>query len=60
VKLLILYVILLMPACRDRPPPGPTPEENAQLNDAEDMLNVMASNDTTSEANTSTPASRKH
>jgi uncharacterized protein YcfL len=57
---IVLLAALLLCACRKEEPAAPTAEQSAQLNDAEDMLNLMASNDTTSEANTSTPASRKH
>jgi hypothetical protein len=42
VKQLIIGVTLTLAACRDERPPTPTPEQSAQLNDAEDMLNDMA------------------
>jgi hypothetical protein len=33
---------LALSACRDQRPPGPTSEQSAQLNDAENMLNAEA------------------
>jgi hypothetical protein len=37
--------LLLLAACKDQRPPTPTAEQSRQLNDAEDMLNSMASNE---------------
>jgi hypothetical protein len=37
--------LLLLAACKDQRPPGPTAEQSAQLNDADDMLNAMAHNE---------------
>ncbi len=37
-------MIALLPACRDQAPPAPTAEESAQLNEAEDLLNGLAEN----------------
>jgi hypothetical protein len=42
---LLLSVLLLLGACRDQRPPGPTAEQAAQLNDAENMLNAEAANE---------------
>jgi hypothetical protein len=42
VKQLIVCGFLLIAACHDRRPPGPTTEQSAQLNDADDMLDNMA------------------
>jgi hypothetical protein len=42
VKKLILCIILIVAACHDKRPPGPTPEQSAQLNDADAMLNNVA------------------
>jgi hypothetical protein len=32
-------------ACRDQQPPAPTPEQSDQLNEAENMLNDLATNE---------------
>jgi hypothetical protein len=45
VKYLVLCFLLLLAACRDQRPPGPTAEQNEQLNEAENMLNDMAANE---------------
>ena len=37
--------LLLAPACRDQRPPAPTQEQANQLNDAEAMLNNLATNE---------------
>jgi hypothetical protein len=37
-------VLLIVAGCHDRQPPAPTAEQNRQLNDAENMLNAMGSN----------------
>jgi hypothetical protein len=52
-KLLILCALLLVLACHERRPPAPTPEQSRELNDADDMLNGMASNEQAPEANES-------
>jgi hypothetical protein len=45
VKQLLVCALLLLAACKDQRPPTPTAEQSRQLNDAEDMLNSMASNE---------------
>ena len=40
-----LFAALLLVACKDNRPPRPTAEQSQQLNDAEDMLDNMASNE---------------
>jgi len=44
VKYLALCALLLVGAgaCHEKRPPAPSPEQNQQLNEAEDMLNAMA------------------
>jgi hypothetical protein len=37
--------LLLAASCHDKGPPTPTPEQSAQLDNAEDMLNGMARNE---------------
>jgi len=51
-----LCLLLLLAACRDQRPPGPTSEQSAQLNDAENMLNAEAANEEDSNTNASGPA----
>ena len=41
-KRLLMLSLLLVTSCRDQSPPAPTQEQSAQLNDAENMLNVEA------------------
>ena len=41
-KTAALCLFLLLGACRDRRPPGPTTEQAQQLNEAENMLNAAA------------------
>jgi hypothetical protein len=41
VRSIALCALLLLGGCGEKHPPGPTPEQNAQLNEAEDMLNAM-------------------
>ena len=41
----LLVSLLLLAACKDQRPPGPTAEQSAQLNEAGDMLNDMARNE---------------
>ena len=57
-KKLIACLLLLACACRDQRPPAPTPQQAAQLNEAEDMLNNMAENEEGPEANASGPSNR--
>jgi hypothetical protein len=38
-------VLLFLTACHDKRPPPPTQEQSAQLNETEDLLNTMASNE---------------
>jgi len=45
VKQLLLCLLVLIAGCHDRRPPEPTAEQSQQLNDAEDMLNGMATNE---------------
>jgi hypothetical protein len=40
-----IVLLLLLGACRERQPPGPTSEQSAQLNNAEDMLNDLTANE---------------
>ena len=42
---MILLAFFCATACKDHRPPAPTAEQNAQLNEAEDMLNATASNE---------------
>jgi len=42
---LLFLILLLLAACRDQRPPAPSAEQSAQLNDAENMLNEVASNE---------------
>ena len=49
-------MVLLLAACHERRPPAPNAEQSAQLNDAEDMLNNMASNEEGPEANAPGPS----
>jgi hypothetical protein len=43
--MLLFCGLLLLAACQDHRPPAPSGEQSAQLNDAEDMLNNMATNE---------------
>ena len=38
------FALLLLAGCGGQRPPAPTAEENAQLNEAEEMLNEEAGN----------------
>ena len=40
-KRALLISLLLLAACREQGPPSPTAEQNAQLNEAEALLNEM-------------------
>jgi hypothetical protein len=42
VKAVILGLVLLAGACRDQSPPAPSAEQSAQLNEADAMLNDLA------------------
>ena len=55
-KQLLLFVLLLLAACREERPAQPTAEQSGQLNEAEDMLNDMARNEEGPEANASGPS----
>jgi hypothetical protein len=52
----LIFVLLLLAACRDERPPQPTDEQSGQLNQTEDMLNDMAQNEEGPEANASSPS----
>ena len=41
----ILLAALLLAACSEQRPPAPTAEQNDQLNEAEEMLNEEAGNE---------------
>jgi hypothetical protein len=56
VRVVFLCVFLLASACHKDEPPAPTPQQSAQLNEAEDMLNGMAQNEEGPEANASSPS----
>ncbi len=45
VRFLIAFVLLLLGACRKEEPAAPTAEQSAQLNEAEHMLNDVATNE---------------
>ena len=53
---IIVCVLLLAAACKDQRPPAPTAEQSQQLNEAEDLLDNMASNEEGPEANASGPS----
>jgi hypothetical protein len=40
-RLLVAAVVLLVAACRDDRPPAPTQQQNAQLNEASNMLDEL-------------------
>jgi len=42
VRIALLLAVLLLIACRKDQPPAPSPEQSAQLNDADAMLNSIA------------------
>jgi nitrous oxide reductase accessory protein NosL len=54
-RIAVLSVLLLVAACRKEEPPAPTPEQSAQLNEADQMLNNL-SNEEGPEANASGPS----
>jgi len=43
-KIASFWLLLLLVACRKDEPPAPTAEQNAQLNDADAMLNKLGDN----------------
>jgi hypothetical protein len=45
VRTAALCLLLLLGACREQRPPGPTSEQSTQLNEAENMLNAEAANE---------------
>ena len=49
-KIAYVCAFLLLASCQKREPPAPTPEQSAQLNDADSMLNSLA-NEEAPEAN---------
>ena len=53
---ILLGVMLLLCSCRDQSPPAPTAEQSDQLNEAEDMLNDLSTNEEGPEANASGPS----
>jgi hypothetical protein len=54
----LIATLLLLAACRKDEPQAPTPEQSAQLNEAEDMLNGMDHNEEGPEANASSPSNQ--
>ena len=42
---LLLVAAIALAGCGEKRPPAPTAEQNAQLNEAEDMLDEEAGND---------------
>ena len=44
-RLTAIALVLVLAGCGDQRPPAPTPEQNDQLNEAEDMLNEEAGNE---------------
>jgi len=44
-RLALILLLTLTPACRDQRPPAPTSEQANQLNEAEAMLNDLAANE---------------
>jgi hypothetical protein len=55
-KLSAAALLLLLAGCREQRPPAPTSEQSKQLNEAEAMLNDVASNEEGPEANASSPS----
>jgi hypothetical protein len=41
----VILCVLLLASCRDQRPPAPTAEQAQQLNEAEDLLDNMATNE---------------
>jgi len=50
-KVASFCLLLLLVACRKDEPPAPTAEQNAQLNDADAMLNKLGDNQTAPSSN---------
>ncbi len=44
-KNLLCVSLILLCSCRDQTPPAPTSEQSDQLNEAENMLNEIATNE---------------
>ena len=44
-RLTAIALLLVLAGCGEQHPPAPTPEQNDQLNEAEDMLNEEAGNE---------------
>ena len=44
-RLTAIAIVLVLAGCGEQRPPAPTPEQNDQLNEAEDMLNEEAGNE---------------
>ena len=44
-RLTAIALVLVLAGCGEQRPPAPTPEQNDQLNEAEDMLNEEAGNE---------------
>jgi hypothetical protein len=55
-RILLLGFALALCACNKDSPPTPTPEQSAQLNESENMLNDLARNAEGPEANASGPS----
>lgn len=45
-RLTVIALVLVLAGCGEQRPPAPTPEQNDQLDEAEDMLNEEAGNET--------------
>ena len=54
--MIVLAALLMAAACHKDRPPVPTPEQSAELNDADEMLNGMARNEEGPKANASGPS----
>ena len=57
-KPIVLLAIVMLCACNDHRPPQPTAEQSQQLDEAEGLLDNMASNEEGPEANASSPSNR--
>lgn len=44
-RLTAIALVLVLAGCGEQRPPAPTPEQNDQLNEAEDMLDQEAGNE---------------
>jgi hypothetical protein len=56
VRQILVAALLVLAGCRKEEPATPTPAQSAQLNEAEDMLNGMATNDEGPEDRSSGPS----